>query len=176
MCSRARTDVFVVNEGANTLDIGRNVLDMYEPRKRLDSGTWGVMGVGLGYAIAAAVESGGRVVAVEGDSAFGFSGMEIETICRYQLPIVVVVFNNGGVYRGDDINHCVDRSGADRAHAAPAATTGSSRRSAAPGYHAEDPAAADHRIAAGARSTDAAADQLRHRPDGRHRERPPAAP
>jgi oxalyl-CoA decarboxylase len=62
------------------------------------------MGVGLGYAIAAAVESGGPVVAVEGDSAFGFSGMEVETICRYDLPIVVVVFNNGGVYRGDDRN------------------------------------------------------------------------
>jgi oxalyl-CoA decarboxylase len=96
--------IFVVNEGANTLDNGRNILDMYEPRKRLDSGTWGVMGVGLGYAIAAAVESGSPVVAVEGDSAFGFSGMEIETICRYQLPIVVIVFNNNGVYRGDDVN------------------------------------------------------------------------
>lgn len=97
-------DVYVINEGANTLDNGRNILDMYAPRMRLDSGTWGVMGVGLGYAIAAAVESGRPVVAVEGDSAFGFSGMEIETICRYGLPIVVVVFNNGGVYRGDEVS------------------------------------------------------------------------
>jgi oxalyl-CoA decarboxylase len=96
---------FVVSEGANTLDNGRNILNMYEPRKRLDSGTWGVMGVGLGYAIAAAVESGSPVVAVEGDSAFGFSGMEIETMCRYGLPIVVIVFNNNGVYRGDEVNH-----------------------------------------------------------------------
>jgi oxalyl-CoA decarboxylase len=96
---------YVVSEGANTLDNGRNILNMYEPRKRLDSGTWGVMGVGLGYAIAAAVESGSPVVAVEGDSAFGFSGMEIETMCRYGLPIVVIVFNNNGVYRGDDVNH-----------------------------------------------------------------------
>jgi oxalyl-CoA decarboxylase len=95
---------FVVNEGANTLDFGRNLLPMREPRKRLDCGTWGVMGVGLGYAIAAAVETGESVVAVEGDSAFGFSGMEVETICRYQLPIVVVVFNNGGVYKGDETN------------------------------------------------------------------------
>jgi oxalyl-CoA decarboxylase len=62
------------------------------------------MGVGQGYAIAAAVESGSQVVAVEGDSAFGFSGMEIETICRYGLPIVVIVFNNDGVYRGDAVN------------------------------------------------------------------------
>lgn len=96
-----RPDVYLVNEGANTLDVGRNVLDMQLPRHRLDSGTWGVMGVGLGYAIAAAVETGRPVVAVEGDSAFGFSGMEIETICRYQLPVCVIVLNNGGVYRGD---------------------------------------------------------------------------
>ncbi|HVQ50805.1 MAG TPA: oxalyl-CoA decarboxylase [Mycobacterium sp.] len=97
-------DAYVVNEGANALDIARNVIDMRVPRHRLDSGTWGVMGVGMGYAIAAAVESGAPVVAIEGDSAFGFSGMELETICRYRLPIVVVVLNNGGVYRGDGTN------------------------------------------------------------------------
>jgi oxalyl-CoA decarboxylase len=96
--------IYVVNEGANTLDIARNVIDMHEPRKRLDCGTWGVMGIGMGYAIGAAVVSGKRVVAIEGDSAFGFNGMEIETICRYHLPVVTVVFNNGGIYRGDDVN------------------------------------------------------------------------
>jgi oxalyl-CoA decarboxylase len=100
-----KPDVYVVNEGANTLDFGRNVIDMHEPRKRLDAGTWGVMGIGMGYAIGAAVTSGKRVVAIEGDSAFGFCGMEIETICRYELPIVTVIFNNGGIYRGDDVNH-----------------------------------------------------------------------
>ena len=61
------------------------------------------MGIGMGYAIAAAVETGKPVVAIEGDSAFGFSGMEIETICRYRLPVTVVVLNNGGVYRGDEV-------------------------------------------------------------------------
>ena len=75
---------------------------MEVPRHRLDTGTWGVMGIGMGYAIAAAVETGKPVVAIEGDSAFGFSGMEIETICRYRLPITVVILNNGGVYRGDE--------------------------------------------------------------------------
>jgi oxalyl-CoA decarboxylase len=100
-----KPEVFVVNEGANTLDMARNIIDMRLPRKRLDSGTWGVMGIGMGYAIAAAVVSGKPVVAIEGDSAFGFSGMEIETICRYHLPVVTVVFNNGGIYRGDDVNH-----------------------------------------------------------------------
>ena len=94
-------DVYVVNEGANTLDFARNIIDMYEPRKRLDSGTWGVMGIGMGYAIGAAVVSGKPVIAIEGDAAFGFSGMEIETICRFNLPIVIVVFNNGGIYHGD---------------------------------------------------------------------------
>lgn len=101
---RKRPDVYVVNEGANALDIARNVIGMQVPRHRLDSGTWGIMGIGLGYAIAAAVEGGAPVVAVEGDSAFGFSGMELETICRYQLPVVVLILNNGGVYRGDDTN------------------------------------------------------------------------
>jgi oxalyl-CoA decarboxylase len=100
----ADKDVYLVNEGANTLDITRNVIDMRLPRRRLDTGTWGVMGIGMGYAIGAAVVSGKPVVAIEGDSAFGFSGMEIETICRYRLPIVTLVFNNGGVYRGDDVN------------------------------------------------------------------------
>ena len=99
-----KPEVYVVNEGANTLDIGRNVIDMRLPRQRLDSGTWGVMGIGMGYAIGAAVVSGKPVVAIEGDSAFGFCGMEIETICRYRLPIVTAVFNNGGIYRGDDVN------------------------------------------------------------------------
>jgi oxalyl-CoA decarboxylase len=101
---RAYPQAYVVNEGANTLDFARNVIDMHVPRHRLDSGTWGIMGIGMGYAIGAAVETGCPVVAIEGDSAFGFSGMELETICRYRLPIVVVVFNNGGVYKGDDIN------------------------------------------------------------------------
>ncbi|MDT5257287.1 MAG: oxalyl-CoA decarboxylase [Mycobacterium sp.] len=101
---RAYPQAYVVNEGANTLDFARNVIDMRVPRHRLDSGTWGIMGIGMGYAIGAAVETGAPVVAIEGDSAFGFSGMELETICRYHLPIVVVVFNNGGVYKGDDVN------------------------------------------------------------------------
>ena len=101
---KERPDIILVNEGANTLDIARSVIDMYKPRKRLDVGTWGVMGIGMGQAIGAAVETGCPVLAIEGDSAFGFSGMEVETICRYNLPICVVVFNNGGIYRGTDVN------------------------------------------------------------------------
>jgi len=101
---KERPDAILVNEGANTLDLARGVIDMYRPRKRLDVGTWGVMGIGMGFAIAAAVETGKPVLAVEGDSAFGFSGMEVETICRYDLPVCVVVFNNNGIYRGTNVN------------------------------------------------------------------------
>ncbi|XDZ67340.1 oxalyl-CoA decarboxylase [Alphaproteobacteria bacterium LSUCC0226] len=101
---KERPDAILVNEGANTLDFARSIIDIYKPRKRLDVGTWGIMGIGMGAAVAAAVETGQRVLAVEGDSAFGFSGMEIETICRYNLPVCVVVFNNNGIYRGTDTN------------------------------------------------------------------------
>ncbi len=101
---KANPDAILVNEGANALDFTRSIVDMYKPRKRLDVGTWGVMGVGMGFSVAAAVVSGEQVIAVEGDSAFGFSGMEVETICRYNLPVCVVILNNNGVYRGDEAN------------------------------------------------------------------------
>ncbi|GGX88390.1 oxalyl-CoA decarboxylase [Massilia dura] len=97
-------DINLVNEGANTLDFARSIIDQYQPRKRFDSGTWGIMGIGMGFAVGAAVTSGKPVVAIEGDSAFGFSGMELETICRYELPVTTIVFNNNGVYRGTDVN------------------------------------------------------------------------
>jgi oxalyl-CoA decarboxylase len=101
---KERPDAILVNEGANALDLTRGIIDIYKPRKRIDVGTWGIMGIGMGYAIAAAVETGNPVLAIEGDSAFGFSGMEIETICRYKLPVCVVIFNNDGIYRGTDVN------------------------------------------------------------------------
>ena len=101
---KANPSAILVNEGANTLDFTRSIVDMYEPRKRLDVGTWGVMGIGMGFAVAAAVVTNKPVIAIEGDSAFGFSGMEVETICRYHLPVCIVVFNNNGVYRGTDLN------------------------------------------------------------------------
>jgi oxalyl-CoA decarboxylase len=97
-------DISLVNEGANALDNCRMIVDQYLPRRRLDTGTWGVMGIGMGFSVAAAVESGKPVVTITGDSAFGFSGMEIETITRYKLPVTIIVMNNGGIYRGDDVN------------------------------------------------------------------------
>jgi oxalyl-CoA decarboxylase len=101
---KERPDAILVNEGANALDLTRGIIDMYQPRKRIDVGTWGVMGIGMGYAVGAAIETGKPVLCIEGDSAFGFSGMEIETICRYSLPVCIVIFNNDGIYRGTDVN------------------------------------------------------------------------
>jgi oxalyl-CoA decarboxylase len=101
---KANPDAILVNEGANALDFTRSIVDMYKPRKRIDVGTWGIMGIGMGYCIAAAVVTKQQVIAIEGDSAFGFSGMEVETLCRYNLPVCVVIMNNNGVYRGTDVN------------------------------------------------------------------------
>ncbi len=97
-------DTILVNEGANALDFTRSIVDMYKPRKRLDVGTWGIMGIGMGFSVAAAVTTGHQVLAVEGDSAFGFSGMEVETVCRYKLPVCIVIMNNNGIYKGTDKN------------------------------------------------------------------------
>jgi 2-hydroxyacyl-CoA lyase 1 len=94
-------DTIIVSEGANTMDIGRTILPNTAPRTRLDAGTYGTMGVGMGFAIAASVVNPGkRIVAVEGDSAFGFSGMETETMCRHKLPITTVIINNNGIGGG----------------------------------------------------------------------------
>ncbi len=103
-------DITLVNEGANALDNARMIIDQYKPRRRLDTGTWGVMGVGMGFSVAAAVETDAPVVAISGDSAFGFSGMEIETITRYNLPVTIIVMNNGGIYRGDETNEAGDQA------------------------------------------------------------------
>jgi oxalyl-CoA decarboxylase len=101
---KANPDAILVNEGANALDFTRSIVDMHRPRKRIDVGTWGIMGIGMGYCVAAAVTTKQQVIAIEGDSAFGFSGMEVETICRYDLPVCIVIMNNNGVYKGTDVD------------------------------------------------------------------------
>jgi len=109
-------DAIVTAEGASTMDISRQVINNYEPRTRLDAGSFGTMGVGLGFAIAAqACFPGRRVIDIEGDSAFGFSGMEVETACRYKLPITFIIINNNGVGGGPrelDSNPLTARGGA----------------------------------------------------------------
>ena len=97
-------DVILVNEGANTLDDTRDTINMFKPRHRIDCATWAIMGMGMGSVVGAAFATGKSVVAIEGDSAFGFSGMDFATICRFNLPATVVVFNNGGIYNGIGVN------------------------------------------------------------------------
>lgn len=111
-------DVVYISEGANTMDISRSIFPVEYPRLRLDAGTYATMGVGLGYAIAAHCAynlpspegaSGPstskprkkKIVCFEGDSAFGFSLPEVETMARYNMDILIFVINNGGVYHGD---------------------------------------------------------------------------
>jgi 2-hydroxyacyl-CoA lyase 1 len=96
-------NIFLVSEGANTMDIARTILSQHYPRSRLDAGSFGTMGVGLGFAIAAQIaEPERQVVCIQGDSAFGFSAMEIETVCRLGLPILFIIINNNGIYAGMD--------------------------------------------------------------------------
>jgi 2-hydroxyacyl-CoA lyase 1 len=86
----------------SVLDIGRNRLPNAAPRLRLDAGSHGTMGIGMGFAIAAVVvvHPDRPIVTVSGDSAIGFSGMEMETACRYSQPVKIVVLNNGGIGGG----------------------------------------------------------------------------
>ncbi len=106
--------IVYVSEGANTMDISRSIFPVSHPRLRLDAGTYATMGVGLGYAIAAHAAYNGsaaearsgspgrkKIVCLEGDSAFGFSAMEVETMARYGMDVLIFVVNNGGVYHGD---------------------------------------------------------------------------
>lgn len=104
----ANPDVILINEGANTLDDTRDAIDMSLPRHRVDCATWAIMGMGMGSAVGAAVSTGKSVVAIEGDSAFGFSGMDFATICRFKLPVTVVIFNNGGIYNNIGVNPSTD--------------------------------------------------------------------
>jgi 2-hydroxyacyl-CoA lyase 1 len=107
-------DIVYVSEGANAMDIARSVFTMEHPRTRLDAGTFATMGVGLGYTIAAwaaynfpnpegsaGAKGKKKIISIEGDSAFGFSAMEVETMARYQMDILIFVMNNSGLYRGD---------------------------------------------------------------------------
>ncbi len=94
-------DAIIVSEGASTMGISRQVLENYEPRSRVDAASWGTMGMGPGSAIAAQVANPDkRVIALEGDAAFGFDGLEVEVAVRHKLPITWIVFNNNGIGGG----------------------------------------------------------------------------
>ncbi len=169
---KANPDAMLVNEGANALDFARSIVDMYKPRKRLDVGTWGVMGIGMGFAVAAAVESGQPVIAVCGDSAFGFSGMEVETICRYNLPVCVVIMNNNGVYRGTDKNPSGGPDVAPTVFVKDARYEKLMEAFGGVGVYATTPAELRRRDGGGDRVGQADADQRDHRRDRGYRKRP----
>ena len=94
-------NVVLCSEGAGTMDIGGTMMPLENPRSYMNAGSYGTMGVGLGLVVAACVVHPDRpVVHVSGDSAIGFSGMEMETLCRYGMPAKIVVLNNGGIGPG----------------------------------------------------------------------------
>lgn len=94
----------LVCEGSNTLNIARVILPSYRPRHRLDTGTFATEGIGLPYVIAAALHYPNTpILYVAGDSGFGFSMAELETILRYGLTnITILIMNNSGIYLGID--------------------------------------------------------------------------
>ncbi|KAK2739891.1 hypothetical protein FQN55_009064 [Onygenales sp. PD_40] len=99
-------NIVYVSEGANTMDISRSAFPLQHPRQRLDAGTYATMGVGLGYIVGAHAaynipHKQKKIVALEGDSAFGFSAMEVETLARHRIPALIFVVNNSGIYHGD---------------------------------------------------------------------------
>ena len=113
---KERPDAILVNEGGTRSTSPAASSTCCPPRKRLDVGTWGVMGIGMGYAIAAAIETGklpcSRSRAIQRSASWA---SKIETICNYDLPVCVVVFKNdtgrhlsrhrqepAGVRSGDD--------------------------------------------------------------------------
>ena len=94
-------DAIIISEGAKTMDIGRTQMSNKYARQRLDAGTYGAMGLGMGFVLAAAAVHPDRpIVSVSGDSAIGFSGMEMETVCRFKMPVKIIVLNNGGIGSG----------------------------------------------------------------------------
>jgi 2-hydroxyacyl-CoA lyase 1 len=94
-------NVVLCSEGATTMDIGGTQMPLENPRSYLNAGTYGTMGVGLGFVVASCVVHPDRpVVHISGDSAIGFSGMEMETLCRYGMPAKIVILNNGGIGPG----------------------------------------------------------------------------
>ncbi|OQV05005.1 Thiamine pyrophosphate enzyme, TPP binding domain-containing protein [Cladophialophora immunda] len=116
LSSSENGEILWIAEGSNTMDISRSIFPVESPRSRLDAGTYGTMGIGLPYAIAAHLvhnelqeevgetsmrKSKKKIVAIEGDSAFGFSAMEVETMARYGMDALIFVINNNGIYHGD---------------------------------------------------------------------------
>ena len=95
-----RDTIFTV-DGQQTLAAGRQVLQSHTPASRLNSGSNGCMGVGVPFAVGAKLaRPDAPVVSVNGDCAFGFNSMEMETAVRHGVPIVFIINNNSGIVGG----------------------------------------------------------------------------
>ena len=89
-------DAIVVIDAGDFGSYAGRVIDSYQPGCWLDSGPFGCLGSGPGYALAAKLAHPDRqVVLLQGDGAFGFSGMEWDTLVRHNVPVVSVIGNNG---------------------------------------------------------------------------------
>jgi acetolactate synthase-1/2/3 large subunit len=89
-------DAIVIGDGGDYVSFAGRVMNTYEPGCWLDPGPFGCLGSGPGYAMAAKLARPDKQVCLLlGDGAFGFSGMEFDTMVRHGLPVVAVVGNNG---------------------------------------------------------------------------------
>jgi acetolactate synthase-1/2/3 large subunit len=89
-------DAIVIGDGGDFVSFAGRVVDSYQPGCWLDPGPFGCLGCGPGYALAAKVAHPDRqVVLLLGDGAFGFSGMEFDTLARHGVNVVGVMGNNG---------------------------------------------------------------------------------
>ena len=92
-----KRDAILVVDGQEILNFGRQSLPTYEPGHRLNSGAFGCMGVGLPFGVGAKVAKPDKqVLVLHGDGSYGINAMEIDTAVRHNIPVVVVISNNGG--------------------------------------------------------------------------------
>jgi acetolactate synthase I/II/III large subunit len=95
--SRLERDAVVIGDGGDFVSYAGKLVDSYQPGCWLDPGPYGCLGTGLGYAMAARVaRPSSQVVLLLGDGAAGFSLIDVDTLVRHELPVVMVVGNNGG--------------------------------------------------------------------------------
>ncbi|MGE4238833.1 thiamine pyrophosphate-binding protein [Ramlibacter sp.] len=93
----AKRDAILCVDGQEILNYGRQVMPTFAPGHRINSGPFGTMGVGVPFGLGAKVAKPDKqVIVVTGDGAFGFNAMEIDTMVRHEVPVLLVISNNGG--------------------------------------------------------------------------------
>jgi thiamine pyrophosphate-dependent acetolactate synthase large subunit-like protein len=90
-------DAYLVVDGQEILNFGRQAIPTFLPGHRLNSGPWGTMGVGLPFGLGVKVAHPDRqVLVLHGDGSFGLNGMELDTAVRHRINVVCVISLNGG--------------------------------------------------------------------------------